>query len=682
MKRSHLKLHFSSVDPDRIGIPENKGVDRLAVLSYDEVIGFLSENNGRALTDPLKYAAVNLMGHKVTVNSLKLRTFANFHDMKQECCASPDCNIKPAYFVLEQARGKNRKPTSANTAYLSLYGIDQDGCEVEFTHDHTLARCFGGANALANTTMMCRPCNSKKSRIESRMHHRTLRVLKEYLEDATGQEAHPQFLLERVRTADFNFSLSTAYERAGIVPIADVLTSIRSPQHQSATWHGRKVKVSGVRLNAFAANSQPCCQDPDCALPATHFAVERIAGKELHDERGYHLNMYGKRLDGSEIQFVHHHMFQQGSDGVPEAFAIITLCSECKEKTLDADNTFMADVLTSMGGVSRKDLEQEQNNRKAQKVLDVSEKMRVIHNMEIDEFLAFCNTMGAQEQLANNLKAKHNVVRRVIQTLPSLTPAGARWFRKRQRALFEDQGSKPKNPEFDKIRQQVQQLQIKHRCATTEIFLTLCNSEGANDQVIDPKLTPMVRKMDVMFPQLTTWGAQWLCRERAILKEEAKIEGISIHAKHINAKRARKIQREMLTLAMAYGSDSKEFLARIEQQAKYHGMDNTIHEGMNSLRNVTLALKCSPRAGRLFLDLCGQVLGIGPHSVNKNKYSEEINDIAKHIDQHRPDGKCPHPEKIEKLLTQLRQLMPNPPALKEQKELDAATPVPIKRELC
>ena len=661
MKRSHLKLHFSSVDPQLIGTPENKGVDRVAVLSYDEVIAFLSENNKRNITDPMKYAAVNILGHKVTVNSLKLRTFATFEDKGEQCCASPDCQIKPAYFVLEKVRGKQLKPTSANTAYLSLYGVDSNGMEVEFTHDHTLARCFGGANALANTTMMCRPCNNKKSRIESKMHHRTLRVLKEYLEDATGQEAHPQFLLERVRQADFNFSLSTTYERAGVVPIDEVIKAIRSPQHQAASWHDRKVKVSGVRLNAFASTSNPCCQDPDCALPATHFAVERIAGKELHDERGYHLNMYGKKPDGSEIQFVHHHMFQQGVDGIPEAFAIITLCSECKEKTLDADNTFMADVLTSMGGVSRKDLEQEQNNRKSQKILDVAQKMRAIHGMDMEAFLAHCNAMGAQEKLANNLKAKHNVVRRVVQTLPALTPAGARWFRKRQRALFEDQTPNPQSPEFTNIMKQVDQLRQKHGCANKEEFLTLCNAKGAEgDQVVDHKLTPMVRKLDNMLPQLTTWGAQWMLHERNILKDDIKEQAAHHHAQHINAKRARKIKREFGVLAELHGYNDADFLMYLDQMAHTQNVENTISESMNSLRNVTLALNCSPRAGRVFLYMCGHILGIGPLSVNNNKDAYHVNELVKKIDQYRNGGQQHNEDKKERILTELQAYMPMP----------------------
>lgn len=549
MRRPFPKVDFPLLHLDT-PLPQRGRQKRLAVLPYREVMDYLQRNYALPNTNKERASSIELMGHKVTINSLKLRTFAHFDQQNQVCCANPECQTKPQYFVLETPQANKRQHYSV--AYLSLYGTDSEGNAVEFTHDHTLARCFGGANTLANTTMMCFPCNNRKSRIESRMHHRTLRILKEYLEDTTGEAANPQFLLERVRNSDFNFPENDReFERAGVVDLNEALEAIRDPKRQAHTWHGRKVKTTGVRLDAFSTHATPCCQDPECGLPATHFAVERVADKRFYEHHGYHLNMYGRKSDGREVQFMHHHMLRPGHDGVPEAFAIVTLCRDCKDASLTKDHSQMAHLITSLGGVSRKEveamdrprnawvirneLEKTEISRKTQKIIETAESLAGIFNCAVEDFIALCNRKGQDEQISNIMNAKHNGVRRVVKTLPGMTPAGARWFRKEQRAVF-----------------------------------------GREDEH----------------------------NERALTAKE-------IANTQINIARVRKINRCVDALA-TYGVDAHAYLQHCQHLATQNGVDNKLTSAMNSLRQTVAVLEVSPGAARVFTAECGRILHVGP----------------------------------------------------------------------
>ena len=93
-------------------------------------------------------------GETVGVSSLRMRTFGKCGVF---CSA---CNLQAKFFAVEQDRGARK----AGTGYhLNLYGVDSEGNEVLFTHDHTIARSAGGADNLSNTTTMCYPCNQTKS---------------------------------------------------------------------------------------------------------------------------------------------------------------------------------------------------------------------------------------------------------------------------------------------------------------------------------------------------------------------------------------------------------------------------------------------------------------------------------------------------------------------------------------
>lgn len=100
--------------------------------------------------------------HEVGVSSLRLQTFATaFKNGSMKCVG---CGMEPKFFSVDTfARGEQKHK------HINLYGIDSDGKDVLFTHDHKLARSLGGADKLVNTQVMCSPCNATKSKEETRV---------------------------------------------------------------------------------------------------------------------------------------------------------------------------------------------------------------------------------------------------------------------------------------------------------------------------------------------------------------------------------------------------------------------------------------------------------------------------------------------------------------------------------
>lgn len=91
---------------------------------------------------------------KVKIASIRLKTFF----VKGQVCIG--CGLKATFFAVERHK--------KDAWHLNLYGIDSDGDEVLFTHDHVYNRAAGGANDLTNTETMCFVCNLKKSVVEAK----------------------------------------------------------------------------------------------------------------------------------------------------------------------------------------------------------------------------------------------------------------------------------------------------------------------------------------------------------------------------------------------------------------------------------------------------------------------------------------------------------------------------------
>lgn len=105
-----------------------------------------------ALNDKSKQKVI-MNGERVGVTSLRLRTF-----LQSLKCSS--CGLDASFFAIERDLAAAERGTPF---HLNLYGIDQDGKEMLFTHDHSLARALGGSNNLTNTTTMCNYCNQAKA---------------------------------------------------------------------------------------------------------------------------------------------------------------------------------------------------------------------------------------------------------------------------------------------------------------------------------------------------------------------------------------------------------------------------------------------------------------------------------------------------------------------------------------
>lgn len=102
-------------------------------------------------------------GQEVNTKSLRLQTFA----YKGVMCAH--CGVKATYFALE----RDISMPADSRYHLNLWGIDRNGDEVLFTHDHIVPLARKGPNTLENAQPMCGPCNwAKSSKLESELEHR------------------------------------------------------------------------------------------------------------------------------------------------------------------------------------------------------------------------------------------------------------------------------------------------------------------------------------------------------------------------------------------------------------------------------------------------------------------------------------------------------------------------------
>ena len=107
----------------------------------------------------------------VNVSSLRLKTFFK---CGPECAC---CAIKASFFAVERSPG-------VNGYHLNLYGLNQEGKEILFTHDHILARGAGGQDHISNTETMCGPCNWEKGALEQKMIQAPTLEEREFFEHA------------------------------------------------------------------------------------------------------------------------------------------------------------------------------------------------------------------------------------------------------------------------------------------------------------------------------------------------------------------------------------------------------------------------------------------------------------------------------------------------------------------
>lgn len=126
--------------------------ERIGTLSIDEVFFHIQSS-----LEEKRTIRVNIQNYFVKINSLRLLTF--FHT-GVNC---PCCDNTASFFAVERMSG------SQDHYHLNLYGLNEKGEEILFTHDHIVARSLGGKDNLTNTETMCGPCNWKKGQIEQKL---------------------------------------------------------------------------------------------------------------------------------------------------------------------------------------------------------------------------------------------------------------------------------------------------------------------------------------------------------------------------------------------------------------------------------------------------------------------------------------------------------------------------------
>ena len=138
---------------------------RLGTVALEDVLPAIV----RRLENPqVNSKFLDLLGAQVRISGLRLRTFAE----RPLCCSNPNCQSVPTHFAVERDKGDPEDSPTTRPYHLNMYGRNEHGHEVLFTHDHTLARGLGGADDIENTTTMCLPCNQKKSRLEGALANR------------------------------------------------------------------------------------------------------------------------------------------------------------------------------------------------------------------------------------------------------------------------------------------------------------------------------------------------------------------------------------------------------------------------------------------------------------------------------------------------------------------------------
>lgn len=191
------------------------------------------------------------------------------------------------------------------------------------------------------------------------------------------------------------------YQRLGIVGIEEVISAIlkrESNPGSSKFLHvlGADVKISGLRLRTFAKNKL-CCSSPECATKPSFFAIERNLGDpgDSPSKRPYHLNLYGKNAKGGEVLFTHDHTLARGLGGADSIENTTTMCLPCNQKKSRWEGA-LANRRRKMAENPDAPEYAPPSDRKIERQRIMFEKERDLSGMEVEAFIAYCNTQGAE----------------------------------------------------------------------------------------------------------------------------------------------------------------------------------------------------------------------------------------------------------------------------------------------
>lgn len=79
-------------------------------------------------------------------------------------CSKTELAQDAKFFAVERSPG-----SQSDKHHFNLWGIDPEGKEILFTHDHVIARIFGGADDMSNSVTACEICNGEKAKRENKI---------------------------------------------------------------------------------------------------------------------------------------------------------------------------------------------------------------------------------------------------------------------------------------------------------------------------------------------------------------------------------------------------------------------------------------------------------------------------------------------------------------------------------
>lgn len=113
------------------------------------------------------------------------------------------------------------------------------------------------------------------------------------------------------------------YQTHSIEDIDTVLDLIRAGGNTKATVNGQRVKITSLRLQAFALYGVECS---NCYIRGTYFAVQRSKGTEA-----YHLNLWCANDQGPDMLMTHDHTLSRGMGGSNTIDNVTTMCYACNQ---------------------------------------------------------------------------------------------------------------------------------------------------------------------------------------------------------------------------------------------------------------------------------------------------------------------------------------------------------------
>lgn len=102
-------------------------------------------------------------------------------------------------------------------------------------------------------------------------------------------------------------------------------------------WNGRTLRTGSLRMRTFRIKGCSCVE---CGATAAFFSVEcstkfiKNTGRRV-PMNNYHINLYGRRKNGSLVLMTHDHVWPLSQGGYDILKNSITMCVDCNERKAD-----------------------------------------------------------------------------------------------------------------------------------------------------------------------------------------------------------------------------------------------------------------------------------------------------------------------------------------------------------